>query len=335
MLPQITHSSVKKRLSPTFGAPGFTLIELLVVIAIIAVLIALLLPAVQQARESARRSQCKSQLKQMGLAMHNYHDVYRKFPIGTRGRTLSLGTNWRTSILPYIEETAAFNQLNFISGSFTTTSSGVHAFLATYRVAIYNCPSNPQSRDIYGNPGTSNSAHSQAIDYVAVAGAYPDPVGRTADFCSERTNQQSYICNNGMFAPNEVFSMRDCTDGSSNTLLLGEQSGSVGGIDYRSGYYTAWSGFTRSERAPLLTSAMDTYGSGITTIRDGNRINMQTAPAGGNAVYRGNTVLNSYHTGGTHILLGDGSVRFLSENVNFDTYKSLSVRDDGQVVGEF
>lgn len=79
----------------------------------------------------------------------------------------------------------------------------------------------------------------------------------------------------------------------------------------------------------------DLYGVGITTIRDGNRINMQTTPAGGNAVYRGNTVLNSFHTGGVHTTLADGSVRFLSENTDFTTFKALSVRDDGQVLGQF
>jgi prepilin-type processing-associated H-X9-DG protein len=138
-----------------------------------------------------------------------------------------------------------------------------------------------------------------------------------------------------MFAPNEVFRIRDCTDGTSNTMLVGEQSAPIAGIDYRSGYYGGWSGFTVQSTVPNITSAMDTYGSGITTIRDGNVINAKTAPAGGNAVYRGNLVLNSLHSGGVHALLADGSVRFISENIAFATLKQLASRDDGFVIGEF
>src|SRR6056300_529797 len=94
-------------------ARGFTLIELLVVIAIIAVLVALLLPAVQQAREAARRSACKNNLKQIGLALHNYHDVYGKFPYGANNSPQNWGSSWMLSLLPYVEEANAFNQVNF------------------------------------------------------------------------------------------------------------------------------------------------------------------------------------------------------------------------------
>src|SRR6478609_8598841 len=102
---------------------GFTLIELLVVIAVIAILIALLLPAVQQAREAARRTQCKNNMKQLGLAMHNYHDVYKMFAIGSSGCPNIIGTQalswpWSMRILPYIEQSALFNQLNV--GNMTT-----------------------------------------------------------------------------------------------------------------------------------------------------------------------------------------------------------------------
>ena len=311
---------------------GFTLVELLVVIAIIGILIALLLPAVQAAREAARRTMCNNQMKQIGLAMHNYHDVMKCFPFGNRGPSLSRGTNWRTSILPYIEQGTAYDKLNWVNPDFQGPYS-TNTILETLRVAGYNCPSSPLSDDSYHIPSW-NSCHGQMMDYVAIAGAYTDPVGRTG-VCTPLTNQQSYICNNGMFAPNEVFKIRDCTDGTSNTFLVGEQSGMVGTSDYRSGYYGGWSGFTRPLKVPQIQSSDDIYGSGITTFRDGNVINRQTSPPGGNAVYRGNTVLNSFHPGGINVLLTDGSVRFVSETINFATYKLLGVRNDGQVIGEY
>ncbi|MES2788927.1 MAG: DUF1559 domain-containing protein [Planctomycetota bacterium] len=308
---------------------GFTLIELLVVIAIIAVLIALLLPAVQQAREAARRSQCKNNMKQMGLAMHNYESTYNTFPIGTR----FYYSNWRAAILAYVDQAPAYNQLNF-SASMWSAGYGSNAVLRTLRVPGYNCPSSTLPVDSYMNT-PQNTEHGQAMDYVCIAGAYVDPTGSTATYCSALTNQQSYICNNGMFAPNQTFGMRDCTDGTSNTLLIGEQSGMVANADYRSNYYGGWSGFTVQQTAPTITSAMDTYGTGITTIRDGNVINPKTAPAGGNTVYRGNTSLTSFHVGGIHVTLADGSVRFISENISFATLKLLAVRNDGMVLGEF
>jgi prepilin-type N-terminal cleavage/methylation domain-containing protein len=314
---------------------GFTLIELLVVIAIIAILIALLLPAVQQAREAARRTQCKNHLKQIGLAMHNYHDIHNSFPIGSR----FYNANWRASILPQLDQAPAFAMLDFSrtmwSGASATNCYASNPILQTLRVPAYNCPSSTLPVSSKNNT-SNNPCDGQAMDYIAIAGAYVDPAGNTTSYCSQLTNQQSYICNNGMFAPNEVFRLRDCTDGSTNTMLVGEQSGRVAGSDFRSAYYGGWSGFTRPERAPAITSALDTYGTGITTIRDGNKINHQTAnPPGGNTVYRGNTVLNSFHTGGIHIVLTDGSIRFLSDNVDFATFKLLAVRNDSQVIGEF
>ncbi len=320
------------------------LIELLVVIAIIAVLIALLLPAVQQAREAARRAQCKNQLKQMGLAVHNYHDVYNKFPIGSRGPSLGIGYNWRFAILPYLDQSAVYNKFDFSPTVAQNFQSGPGGILRTYRFGGYNCPSSVLTNDSVGVP-VANVVSSQAMDYVGIAGAYPDPAGRT-NVCSQLTAQQFYACNNGLFAPNEGFGARDCTDGLSNTLIIGEQSGVVAGNnDWRSYYYGGWSGYTRNYTAPEMLSggsgatgtkgSHDLYGVGITTSRQGNRINMKTTPAGGNAVYRGNTVLSSFHDGGTHVLLGDGSVRFLMDSIDGTTFLALSAKDDGTVVGDY
>jgi len=320
---------------------AFTLIELLVVIAIIAILIALLLPAVQQAREAARRSTCKNNMKQIGLALHNYHDVFSSFPIGTRGPGLCTGTNWRASILPYLDQAPAYNQLTW-GGDFCGAFSGTNTILNSFRVPGYSCPSNPQGTDSYQNT-SNNNGHGQAIDYIGIAGAYLDPASRS-NLCSPLTNQQSYICSNGIFAANEAFKIRDVTDGTSNTIISGEQSGQVASLarDVRTGYFGGWSGFTRSYRASEMLSTgtgthgtMDLYGTGITTFRDGYKINADSVGSGGQQVYRGNLVLNSYHVGGVHALLADGAVRFISENIDFGTLKNLGVKDDGNVLGEF
>ena len=131
---------------------GFTLIELLVVIAIIAILVALLLPAVQQAREAARRSSCKNNMKQLGLALHNYHDVHSCFPPGSFGNAnSSRATNWRASILPFIEQGPAYDQINFETGSFWGHSgpfSG-NVVLQTLRVETYVCPPVRMGRPIW------------------------------------------------------------------------------------------------------------------------------------------------------------------------------------------
>ncbi len=138
---------------------AFTLIELLVVIAIIAILIALLLPAVQQAREAARRSTCKNNMKQLGLALHNYHDVFNTFPIGQQpGNTRP---NWRVGILPYMDQAPLYNQLDMVSGDFASPYTAPNDVLAGLIVAVYACPSSPldPTSTAPGNNGDRGQAH--------------------------------------------------------------------------------------------------------------------------------------------------------------------------------
>jgi len=172
-----------RRETPASRRRAFTLIELLVVIAIIAVLIALLLPAVQQAREAARRSQCKNNLKQLGLALHNYHDVHLTFPLG--GHTHYFWPGWRVAILPYIDQAPLFNQLTlsqpttnagFASKRNDTNSLGGYggnfAVLAGLALPIYKCPSSAlDSNNNSTSPQLHNAERGQTHDYVGVMGA--------------------------------------------------------------------------------------------------------------------------------------------------------------------
>ncbi len=314
---------------------GFTLIELLVVIAIIAILIALLLPAVQQAREAARRSQCKNNLKQLGLALHNYHDTARTFPIGQRYSKSS--PNWRIGVLPFLDQAPLYNTLNFsdvfYSACASTSTYGVvysnkeNKILAGLVLPVFKCPSSPLSAT--ADVGC-NYDKLMVHDYVGISGATPDPAGRTG-VCSEDTGYGTW-CNNGLLVPNQVMRIRDVTDGTSNTMIVAEQSGSVGGVDRRAAYHGGWSGFTQTKLAPDFVSTELPFGSGTTAVRFS--INTKTYSVGA-GVYHGNTIINSFHTGGTHGLLADGAVRFLSENIDFLTLRQLSVRNDGQTLGEF
>jgi len=250
---------MRSRKIPRFA---FTLIELLVVIAIIAILIALLLPAVQQAREAARRSQCKNNMKQLGLALHNYHDEHLAFPMGTQWSNSK--PNWRVALLPFLDQAGLYNQLDTVSGDFLSQPySGANSILGGLLVDVYVCPSSTLDQNSNGPPTKNNSSRGQTHCYVGIMGAFPDPAGRT-DQCSI-SNYGGQYCSNGMLLPNESARMRDCTDGTSNTMIVGEQSGRVGTQDIRSVYYGGWSGCTFSGRVSNTNpNGVDSWSSGVT-----------------------------------------------------------------------
>ncbi|WP_437192717.1 DUF1559 domain-containing protein [Planctomicrobium sp. SH527] len=320
---------------------AFTLIELLVVIAIIAILIALLLPAVQQAREAARRSQCKNNLKQIGLALHNYHDVYNAFPIG--GTTGGRGCNWRVRILPYIEQVNAYNQISF-SGGFYGHEPVFQNVLKTLRVDAFHCPSSIFS--MTGDAASSaNSGGSQLIQYVGISGAYSDPAGRDSTVCSpDNVVQGGTYCDNGTFVTYRSKRMTDLTDGTSNVMIVAEQSGQVNGLQLSANPLGGWHGTvlnTGSSSGIIFMFAREIitsngYTGGMTTIRHPiNAFWKSGALSSANSLYEVNYVINSFHTGGTHAVFGDGSVRFLAENMSMETLRRLGAVDDGTVVGEF
>jgi len=319
---------------------GFTLIELLVVIAIIAILIALLLPAVQQAREAARRSTCKNNMKQIGLAMHNYHDTFRAFPIGSQ--TSYYRANWRSSILPYVDQAPAYNQLTqtaipkhgFASGNGNSAAGydTENAVLNNLYVPVYKCPSSTAGAFYTGGSPVSNNGKTSpnaalgketgmTMDYVGISGAYAVAAPYSSGCGSAYSG---YWCNNGLLTIAKSALIRDCTDGTSNTLIVGEDSGLIDNKDYRSNYYGGWAGHLGLSGG---------WGTGVNTIR--YNPNPSTAPAGGDQTYTPNNPLSSAHVGGIHGLLADGAVRFISNNVDIETFRRLGMRNDGLVLGEF
>lgn len=336
---------------------AFTLIELLVVIAIIAVLIALLLPAVQQAREAARRTQCKNNLKQIGLALHNYLDVNNRFPIGSQGGLSSVqlcrGVNWRTSILPQLDQAPLFSKIDFNGTSSFCSNPGYppgpgqNTVLYGVSVSAFNCPSSQLdplgTTSLGGNYADFENYDGSAMQlmaYVGVAGATPDPNGNTATQCCS-LGSNGTICGQGVLPTNQSNSIADISDGTSNTILVVEQSGPVGtaGNVITASYTGGWSGARSTKTAAQLAATGDSayYSTGVTTIK--YPINYLVAggsiPSDASEPYSCNLIVNSFHAGGTHALLSDGSVRFLSENMNFPTLVQLACRADGQVVGDF
>ena len=323
---------------------GFTLIELLVVIAIIAILIALLLPAVQQAREAARRTQCRNNLKQLGLALHNYHDVHLSFPHG--GHRFQNGTDtspsWFVSILPMVDQAAAYNQLTFEGTDFGGERGIDHNWqtLSQLRVPGLLCPSStlPETttRDISSRP--TKTAYPAAPDsYTVQTSSYVGISGRQGT--GQHWTGYGGMGSGGMLVPagrTTPIRFRDVTDGSSNTMMVAEQSGwydnGSGGLsDARSS--RGWGGAWASDVSGW-TNGPTAYYANVVSLR--YQINVSGLPWW--AVVEGapNTPLTGAHEGGMQTLLGDGSVRFVSENVDFNgILMNLVQKADGNVLGEF
>ncbi len=324
-------SSLKRR--------AFTLIELLVVIAIIAILIGLLLPAVQKVREAAARSQCQNNLKQIGLALHTYHDSFKKFPTG-QGPGIET-YNWRVLLLPYLELATVQRALNKTTN---VAPTGVPWLFDSYNSTIlrnliltsWKCPSLslPDTQPNSWVTWWTNFNH-MVPSYQGIMGARPDPAGRTNVIYN--SNYGGWWCNNGMFGMNEAFRIADCTDGTSNTIIVSEQSAPVigatqnGGPDLRNGYYTPWGGCTiRGGTTVNNTPAgQDMWGMGLTCVAYAINFTGGNPPAGANFTWGGNTILNSNHTGGINVLMTDGAVRFAGDTINFANFQRLCVRNDG------
>jgi prepilin-type N-terminal cleavage/methylation domain-containing protein len=333
----LTHFCISKeyRMASQRLRRGFTLIELLVVIAIIAVLIALLLPAVQQAREAARRSQCKNNLKQVGLALHNYHDTFGTLPIGCRTDSAGQwGQSWWVAVLPYIDQAPLYNLWNHsvVSSGYT----GQTALIDGKRIAVALCPSSPLPERTIGHNGGSTEAVALA-HYTGISGAYPDPTGRVA---TATMYSDGMFTTGGVLFFNSRISIRDITDGTTNTMLVGEQSDflidpSGGKVSNISSYpHGMWMGSPGGTERPFNTTTVRfTPGYKISEAIGNDKDGCPNTGVCGNM--GSNNPVQSAHVGGAHILLGDGGVRFVSANINLATFINLATRDDGKVLGEF
>lgn len=292
---------------------GFTLVELLVVIAIIGVLVALLLPAVQSAREAARRMSCSNHLKQLGLAMHNYHDTYGKFPFGWSNR----GAGWSAMILPMIEQKNLYDTLSFHESDNWDTYAPNEAVCSTLIPAL-RCPSAAIPRHV-DNQGITGR----------VPATYRGVASSTADSDDPGTSAVGRSLENsdleGIFYGDSVIRFADILDGSSNTYMLGEcywdtfsQDGNQ--MDF---WYI---GSPQVDPWPSATEFSEFVGS--TGVPYNARKIVSTSG------YVKELSFSSFHPNGAMFTLSDGSVRFVSFNIDGATYKAFGSRNGGEAVSE-
>jgi prepilin-type N-terminal cleavage/methylation domain-containing protein len=332
---------------------GFTLVELLVVITIIGILIALLLPAVQAAREAARRAQCSNNLKQLGLALHNYSDTYGSFPIGAR-RGGPPGYGWGASfyvgLLPYFEQRAIFDQWPWgANDGYTAGNSRLWGQAPTPCVDVRNvaisalrCPSSPLP--LFGDPNNNVTMASYAgiLGAVDNQGVFVEARTRPCCTCCGGQGANGMNSGGGMLRINEITRFADCTDGTSNTMIIGETSDwaieSAAGNAKRH-IDPSWPhGWPMGQQGGSLvvgqTGNSDYRPFNLTAIRYPIGTKEYNLP-GVYDNHGSNNPLLSAHPGGTQILLTDASARFVSATMDLLTLKLLATRDDGQPIPAF
>jgi prepilin-type N-terminal cleavage/methylation domain-containing protein/prepilin-type processing-associated H-X9-DG protein len=356
---------------------GFTLIELLVAITIISILIAILLPAVQQARESARRAQCRNNLKQLGIALANYHDTSTRFPPGFISGNAAgngLGFGWMSMLLPQIDQAQVFSLLgsastspNFNIGPVSPSAAAVTPNTVQTNFPVFRCPSDSGSSTtlFYVLTWTNQQYPCGRSNYVGVAGTDPAWInaatgGATAGVGSLVTRgldvgplvaptyfgpsvagaigsyQGTPVSNvinpttvtaqlfGGCFGANSETGYREMIDGSSNAIVVGERYTPTGSTDSQPVIGDAtWVGVAFNDDTAGQANALGEASVPINAFNAGATPRPQT------------TGFGSTHPGGCHFLMGDGSVRFISQVINMDTYRQLSRIADGAVVGDF
>lgn len=290
---------------------GFTLIELLVVIAVIAVLVALLLPAVQQAREAARRSQCRNNLKQVALSLQNYESAHTTFPMGSsKPGTASCGGAWgfQIHLMPYLEATTAYDTVDFESQNCCHEIIGLQNAVpakpdpASFVYEFLTCPSDPnvKRRLQNGTPGACPCGNLYPASYLGVAGDR-----ESAAPCSAIYNGNGILYSQSSVRP------KDVTDGTSNTFIIGERGipqdliwGWVlcGGQECEQ-YISTHRGLSPGQSASWMTGIVERFWS--------------------------------WHPGGVHFAMADGSVQFLSYNADVRTVKALSTRAGDELAGQY
>jgi prepilin-type N-terminal cleavage/methylation domain-containing protein len=283
---------------------GFTLVELLVVIAIIGILVALLLPAVQMAREAARATQCKNNVKQLGLALHNYHDTYLRLPPGWAATGDPEGPNgwgWAAAILAQVEQQTLQDNLQY----HRPIADPVNQLAREFVVPAYVCSSDPleQQFQMHGGVDDEHANQDQVGTPMFLVGKanYAGVFGFTEI-------EDNPSAGEGTFYHNSQTRFASLTDGLSNTLVVGERSSRRGG--------TIWTGVVPGANAAMA------------------RV-VGTADHTPNHPSHHFDDFSSYHPSGAHFLLGDGSVRRLNDQIDLITYQSLMTRSGGEVVNDF
>ncbi|MCE9565882.1 MAG: DUF1559 domain-containing protein [Planctomycetes bacterium] len=316
------------------------MIELLVVIAIIAILIGLLLPAVQKVREAAARMQCSNNLKQIGVALHNHHDARGQFP---RGGTISpagtYGHSWWILILPYIEQGSLYNQFD-IKGTTASWTGLVYAtrneyngtLLAGKELKMLFCPSSPLHKFVLVGSiaGTTNGVASPT--YVGITGSVSHSTMLNRDSETYPHNGTGQISRGGVLVSHEDHKISEITDGTSNTIIVAEQSdyclnSSKAKVDCRSDFGHSFS------MGP--GPATENRHWNLTTVRYAVNDKTWENKGVGDTYYGTNRPLQSVHPGGIMVLLGDGGVRLLTQSVTLTNLYNLTNRNDGQVIGNW
>ena len=333
---------------------GFTLIELLVVIAIIGVLISLLLPAVQKVREAANRTQCQNNLKQIGLALHNYHDTFKRFPPGyidgNKSTSATLagipdndvgpGWGWASFLLPYLEQGNVYNRIDFKQG----VGIGVNVQMSQQPLSVFQCPSDDlqEAFPIYDSTFTTPIAVVAHGNYVGCNG-WVECYNNAGGFCAGGVGNDGLpgttgAAANGLFYRNSKTNIASVIDGLSNTIVVGERSSNHAP--------STWTGAVTGARCPAWMATIpptQPYTPPPGPAYDNADFDEALILAHGNATHLPSSdfpiydpdVFYSKHPSGANFLFGDGSVHFLSSNIDPNTYQNLSTIAGGEVLGNW
>ncbi|MFO0943127.1 MAG: DUF1559 domain-containing protein [Pirellulales bacterium] len=306
---------------------GFTLVELLVVIAIIGLLVGLLLPAVQAAREAARRMQCSNNLRQIGLALHNYEGAHRRFPMASivrfdaAGNSNGDGWTWHARILPYIEQAPLYDRVAWVMGTNHGAQNSPEQLLAgrDTKISTFQCPTHPDSPNI-----SSSKNKYQVSTYNGVCGDITFNIVHLDEPTDIGYN------GNGMFFLNRGVKIAQVTDGTSNTFFVAEVQDEIAGPPSRmrgGDRRYCFSHGGDQDNPPRDVSEF------LIGMESTDPINKNTKDSSGNYAGDGEYA-GSYHPGGATFLYVDGSVKFISDTIAIPTYRALSTRAGGEVVGD-
>lgn len=340
---------------------GFTLIELLVVIAIIAILIAILLPAVQAAREAARRSTCNNNCKQIGLALHNYHDAHKKFPpgyvpfVGSSGDPeTQVGWGWQAKLLPFVEFADMYDELKPYFNNTTLSGTAASISLLEIEIPAFRCPSDDRMEglatwDQLSDGGTEQFSSFPDCTLGGTPGVDCCPMPQTSgDACSMGNNivssgvpfasKSSYVgmfgsnalggAPNGTFYANSGVGMRQIKDGLSYTMVAGERAQAVSEVTWAGVHYNEGGGGTWQSGGP---SGTVTYNADETLVLGSAR---NSIPASAEKALSSQDFASA-HRGGTHMIFGDGHVKFVSGGLRVATFGYLGNIADKRTIKDF